>query len=273
MKHEFRHRGISLIGLLIVVPAMGALIVTISAGTEPQAGDTAAKYKQVLSDFNKAKNDFDKAEKAAKTDDERKTAKAKHPNMESFSQRMLEVANANPKDAAAYSALAWIVRNALNSKAANPAINLLDRNHVSNDKIGGLCQNLGEITGPAAENLLRAILADNPNKNARGLACFGLAQSLKRRYEDAPPAKKKANPSALFKEVVATYQRVEAEFADVKGPGRLLGEAAKAESFEFRFLVVGKAVPEITGEDVDGQKFKLSDYRGKVVVLAFWGTW
>lgn len=36
---------------------------------------------------------------------------------------------------------------------------------------------------------------------------------------------------------------------------------------------IGKAAPEIDGEDIDGQRFKLSDYRGKVVLLDFWGHW
>jgi hypothetical protein len=36
---------------------------------------------------------------------------------------------------------------------------------------------------------------------------------------------------------------------------------------------VGQIVPEIAGEDIDGIPFKLSDYRGKVVVLDFWGHW
>jgi thiol-disulfide isomerase/thioredoxin len=31
--------------------------------------------------------------------------------------------------------------------------------------------------------------------------------------------------------------------------------------------------PEIEGEDLEGRKFKLSDYRGKVVVLDFWADW
>jgi hypothetical protein len=31
--------------------------------------------------------------------------------------------------------------------------------------------------------------------------------------------------------------------------------------------------PEISGADIDGKPFKLSDYRGKVVVLDFWGNW
>ena len=35
----------------------------------------------------------------------------------------------------------------------------------------------------------------------------------------------------------------------------------------------GEKAPDISGEDVDGKEFKLSDYRGKVVVLDFWGFW
>ena len=36
---------------------------------------------------------------------------------------------------------------------------------------------------------------------------------------------------------------------------------------------IGRPAPEIEGEDLDGNPFKLSDYRGKVVVLDFWGNW
>jgi hypothetical protein len=36
---------------------------------------------------------------------------------------------------------------------------------------------------------------------------------------------------------------------------------------------IGALAPEITGEDIDGAFFKLSDYRGKVVLLDFWGNW
>jgi cytochrome oxidase Cu insertion factor (SCO1/SenC/PrrC family) len=36
---------------------------------------------------------------------------------------------------------------------------------------------------------------------------------------------------------------------------------------------VGSVAPTIEGEDVDGARFQLSDYRGKVVVLDFWGDW
>jgi peroxiredoxin len=38
-------------------------------------------------------------------------------------------------------------------------------------------------------------------------------------------------------------------------------------------LKKGDAAPEIEGEDLDGKPMKLSEFRGKVVVLDFWGDW
>jgi thiol-disulfide isomerase/thioredoxin len=38
-------------------------------------------------------------------------------------------------------------------------------------------------------------------------------------------------------------------------------------------LTIGKVAPDITGRDLDGSTFKLSDYRGKVVALIFSGEW
>ena len=49
----------------------------------------------------------------------------------------------------------------------------------------------------------------------------------------------------------------------------LRGEAAGGEIG----LAVGKLAPDFTTKDADGVEFKLSDYRGKLVVLDFWGFW
>jgi cytochrome oxidase Cu insertion factor (SCO1/SenC/PrrC family) len=38
-------------------------------------------------------------------------------------------------------------------------------------------------------------------------------------------------------------------------------------------LEIEKVAPDIEGVDLDSVPFKLSDYRGKVVVLDFWGDW
>ena len=43
--------------------------------------------------------------------------------------------------------------------------------------------------------------------------------------------------------------------------------------FEEDHLQVGKNAPDIEGRDLDGVEFALSDYKGKVVLLDFWGNW
>lgn len=35
----------------------------------------------------------------------------------------------------------------------------------------------------------------------------------------------------------------------------------------------GQPAPNIVGTDADGERFQLSDYRGKVVLLDFWASW
>jgi peroxiredoxin len=45
---------------------------------------------------------------------------------------------------------------------------------------------------------------------------------------------------------------------------------AQAELFGIRNLSIGKEAPDVDGADQDGKRLKLSDYRGKVVLLDFW---
>lgn len=121
-----------------------------------------------------------------------------------------------------------------------------------------------------------------------------------------------ADPDALSAEAERLFEEVIAEYGDVpyiglhireleralKQPtpmlnGRVLSEddvrqikhaietrgaqtlamEANARLDDLRNLAVGKPAPEIDGVDFDGKPLRLSDYRGKVVALVFWGTW
>ena len=57
-----------------------------------------------------------------------------------------------------------------------------------------------------------------------------------------------------------------------KGDGTV-GHLARAKLNEVRRLAIGQPAPEIEGKDVDGKIMKLSDFRGRIVVLIFWGSW
>ena len=105
-------------------------------------------------------------------------------------------------------------------------------------------------------------------KTLRGLS-FRAGEGARARAREERQDHTKAS-----KEAEALFEQAAREYGDVKMPGGgTVGEKARAELFEIRHLVVGKEASEIEGEDQDGKKFKLSDYRGKVVLLDFWGDW
>jgi len=52
-----------------------------------------------------------------------------------------------------------------------------------------------------------------------------------------------------------------------------LKERCEGILFEQDHLAIGMTAPEIEGNDLDGVAFKLSDYRGKVILLDYWGYW
>jgi hypothetical protein len=85
---------------------------------------------------------------------------------------------------------------------------------------------------------------------------------------------KRRDPAKAAAEVEALFERAGREFGELKLPYEgTVGEKARAELHEIRHLSVGKEAPEIEGEDQDGRSFKLSDYRGKVVLLYFWSEY
>ena len=80
--------------------------------------------------------------------------------------------------------------------------------------------------------------------------------------------------STAIREAEALFERAKRNFGDVKlSGGATVVEKAEAELFEIRHLAVGKVAPDIEGEDQDGVRFKLSDYRGKVVLIDFWSEY
>src|SRR5689334_6413547 len=64
------------------------------------------------------------------------------------------------------------------------------------------------------------------------------------------------------------YERLAKDFADTDS-----GKRATGLLFRIDHLAIGMSVPDVETQDVEGVAFKLSDYRGKVVVLDFWGFW
>jgi hypothetical protein len=102
----------------------------------------------------------------------------------------------------------------------------------------------------------------------KGQIIIAAGDALRNQYEKAAQAK--------AKDADELYQKAKTYFAD--GAKKYADNNALATQFKDALYLlekhsIGKVAPEIEGEDLDGKKFKLSDYRGKVVVLDFWGHW
>ncbi len=64
------------------------------------------------------------------------------------------------------------------------------------------------------------------------------------------------------------------QFGDLEiSEDKTFRELSDPLAFELQYLYEGADAPDIEGEDLDGIPFKLSDYRGKVIFLDFWGNW
>jgi acyl-CoA reductase-like NAD-dependent aldehyde dehydrogenase len=249
-------------------------LILLLAGPPLQADDKPKdkpstpqeQYKTLVAEWQNAMKEYRQAMSKAKTQEERqKVFQEKYPQPDKFAPRFLELAEKNPKDPAGVDALIWVVEysppRGPAGKFRKEALEILARDHVTSDKLGPLCSNLGYARDAATESFLRAVLKKNPHREEQGQACLALAQMLKQR-------------GGADKEAEQLFERAAKEYANIRtARGKTIGELAENDLFEIHHLAIGKQVPDIQGEDIDGKKFKLSDYHGKVVMLDFWGHW
>jgi hypothetical protein len=219
-----------------------------------------------------------------------------------LAQKFLELAEKHPNDPIALDALTqavwqvnttpWPVELVGEDTARAKAFELIHRDHIRSDKLGPLCQRVSYGFCKEYETFLRAVLAKNPHKTVLATACLSLGRFLNNRLQrldlckEQPELAKefaglygkeylagllKEDRDKNFQEIEAALEQAAEQFADVKLPdGDTVADRAKAELFGIRNLSVGKEAPDIEGEDQDGKRFKLSDYRGKVLLLDFW---
>src|SRR5262249_42639804 len=117
----------------------------------------------------------------APTEEDKKRILKDRPRTERVGVKLLRLAQENPADPAAYDALVWVARFVQRGPEPQKAIEILTREHVQNAKIGELCDQFVASYSAAEEDLLRAVLAKNPRRETKAIACLSLARQLKYR--------------------------------------------------------------------------------------------
>jgi hypothetical protein len=267
------------------------------AGVEGQdkPATPVEQYQAILKDYQMASTGGDG------TDEGRRRLIARLDQLRpTLAQRFLDLAEQHPTDPVAMDALTqaiWMVNhNAFPAGGKDSpgarAMALLLRDHLRSDKLGPICLRLSAGFRKEHETFLRTLLERSPHRDVRGLACLALAQFLNNRLQRLDQIKEQPDLAqeydALFgkefltqlrrqdrarvaEEIETLFEHAGKKYGDVKIPYEgTVAQKVRAELFEFRHLLVGKQAPDIEGVDQDGQRFKLSDYKGKVVLLDFW---
>jgi len=114
-----------------------------------------------------------------------------------------------------------------------------------------------DIEQDVREELARTWLENGVHESGQTSLPYALGQILFQKGTDEATA-----------EAIELYSELESQF-----PEDAYAKRAGGEVFKRTRLQVGLEVPDFDAEDVDGVAFSLSDYRGKVVLLDFWGFW
>jgi thiol-disulfide isomerase/thioredoxin len=203
--------------------------------------------------------------------------------------KSLEIAQQAPASESAFTAIEWMLRHprAWYVEPGLPALVLLLKHHGTNMNIGPLVATIGYFLpieeypfhAPAVD-LLRAVARHNPDRTARGNAMLGLARLEKRGFSRVE-SKGGSEAARLAAKTIAAFEQVVRDYGDcpdlrtlgLRPSGATLAEEAQSELRELRQIRLGVLAPEIAGRDLPGRPLKLSDHRGKVVLLVFWASW
>lgn len=246
--------------LLALVPALAA-----------QGSDPEAAFKAVMDRYQSVTDEYRTKLRAA-TPEER--GKLTPPPLGDFAAEFADVARSAPATETAAKAWMMVVQLApqAGSKARlSEAVERLARDHGTAESAAGLGGTLARSGGALGEDVvqghLRRVVELAPKGAMQAGAMLGLANSLSDADGTTAGSAAEKELEGLVEELKQGY----AELSDARG--RPYAQVADGILFARRNLVVGKTVPEIECADTQGVTFKLSDYRGKVVLLDFWGNW
>ena len=211
-----------------------------------------------------------------------------------FVRPFLDVAEKYAGTKAALDSLTWVLKRFESGSNADRAITMLVESHAAHREIEQLYLHIGNNPSLKVAVFYRRVIAVNKNPTAVGRAHFRLGNYLVRQAEIAREVR--ANPdsldkfklfygsalteylqkvdlSSIRKDALKQFTAAVEKYPNVRTYKGELSELAGREKFKLEHLTVGGVAPEIVGEDIAGKPMKLSDYKGKVVLLDFWGDW
>ena len=255
----------------------------LAVGVPAQAADAAAQraeYETIVAEWQAVSRDYRAALKELQASQAYKAAReardmakvrelsaaVARPDGKAFGARALALADrlaASGNAEATMEVLAFAAAN-LNDKDTVVAVaERVEKDFLRSAAIVVLLENPMSLThylgAEKAAAFLDRVVAENPNDLPKAWAKYWQATTLQRN-RNATAEDKMAAESLLAQ-------------AEKLAIGTDLADRIAAPRFEQENLQIGMVAPDIQGADMEGVAFRLADYRGKVVLLDFWGFW
>jgi len=179
-------------------------------------------------------------------------------------QAVYDRAVTEEKEKEAADLLVWAATSGPAVGPAEKAVDRLFEKYPKNPMIDRVCSMLAEASGER----LKKLLEKDVDPSVKAAAALALGNSLAEQSDRVSGKPKDSDHFAA--EAEKYFTMVVDQFGK--------DDAARKKTAEkmirvLHTLRVGKEAPEIKGVDLDEKEFKLADYRGKVVLLDFWGNW
>lgn len=216
------------------------------------------QIEQICSQSDKRASEFSQKIRAEKDRKKQREMFNKRPTSVDAVNQIIAIAEKSPKAEGVEEGLAWAAQRSTPAQRKQVTA-LLFTHHSDGEALGALVKSYMRMRGPQGLTELKEIREKSTNDSVKIMASYAVAEKL------LSKANTKKEGIKLLKELKNTPNIAELSPKVLK--------QVETKLFISENLSVGCAAPDIVGTDHEDKEFKLSDYKGKVVLLDFWGIW
>ncbi len=229
-----------------------------SLSASPEAAE------RIFKEFNAKNAAWQKALSVVSSPELRAQAMGLKPDPNVYAQRIWPELKNNLDKEWALPYITWLIPNlkSVDAKGLEPIRQCIEGPHLFSGEVGKTVIALATLGGPDAVKLAKTVKEKNPDPRVKGECSLALALMLSG-VDDGPQ---------ITKERLQLLRDAIIHSLDSKYGDTTVGEIAEEEIYRIQHLSKGRTAPELVGVDEQGAAMKLSDYRGKVVILTFWSS-
>jgi peroxiredoxin len=224
------------------------------------------RFDEIMESYTSRQQWFAERLLQADTEAEREEIRATDPSIE-LASSLLDICDEYPQSSIRFDCVSMAAMMVTDTDS-NAAVQVMERaadlivtQFLDHPGLQDMVLSLARRSAPIHYVFLKRIEEASDNRTVQALSCYVQGVCLMSAEDAAPDAG------------IAEWERLVVDYPDVDYQGQSLSKIVEERLFEHRYLGIGCVAPDIEGVDCDGEAFKLSDYRGQVVVLDFWADW